>query len=329
MRERSFSFPDLPARDLYPCVNLPLVHELVDGTLTAQTARRIEAHLLVCDVCSAERTFVVELKQEAGSLPRLDPGDALWAGIAASLTTASDDGDEDGHGGVCVEGDLARDATARERAPRYSRSWMRGLSAAAAVIGVCALTASTGPERLAQIASPSTRGVSTPLRNENRAPRTDAAQASGRTEKKASMRSAEHPRGESADVPVAAVAAFQSEAVNGDAARDVARQLDRWSSSLGPGIPAGRAHASEEAQIALERERLAEAEGAIRTCTDALRENPDDQRVRDALLRAMEQRVSALRSLAAVDARARRNRASPSSVMPVSMDGSRSPHMEW
>jgi hypothetical protein len=64
----------------------PLLDEYIDGSLPADTARSVDAHLAGCDRCRAEVAGLRALVAEARALPRsVLPGRELWTGIEPRL----------------------------------------------------------------------------------------------------------------------------------------------------------------------------------------------------------------------------------------------------
>jgi anti-sigma-K factor RskA len=64
----------------------PLLNDLVDGDLDSVRRESVEAHLQVCDHCSREVEFLLELRAGARALPReIAPSRDLWSGIAERL----------------------------------------------------------------------------------------------------------------------------------------------------------------------------------------------------------------------------------------------------
>ena len=69
-----------------------LLSQHLDGDLSPRRIRAVDQHLAGCAVCSAVRGELAALCGVVSSLPRHDPGDALWGRIDAAL-----DADERAH----------------------------------------------------------------------------------------------------------------------------------------------------------------------------------------------------------------------------------------
>lgn len=275
---------DSPTFDRDPrCVNLPLVHELVDGALDDTAARRLESHLVDCPLCADEALFVRELKECASEMPRLVPGDRVWEAIAAevgdgAVTGVGPDADPDAPAPIEWR-DVER--RARGRVARIAAAFLP-------VIGAGVLAASVGPEPAVTTlagARPMTAGgaahAAAPIVAETR----------------------RSPTAERAVVRQVAETPGSSETAT--AASEESSSLDVYRAALALENASSSAATTSDmdSDVALERERLADAETAIRQCTDALNKNPSDARVRTALYEAYEQKVNALRALIAAGER--------------------------
>jgi anti-sigma factor RsiW len=93
-----------------------LVTGLVDGQLPQRERLAAERHLAVCPRCRAERDLDARMHSLVAGLPVLDPPAAIWAGM-------------------------------RDSQPRRTR-WPLLVGAAAAVIGLSALSASPSDHRM-------------------------------------------------------------------------------------------------------------------------------------------------------------------------------------
>jgi anti-sigma factor RsiW len=89
----------------------------VEGTLSAETRREVEAHLAGCAACATLAGDLARISQLAASLDRLPPPAAAWTRIAARA-----------------------DLAGRSRRPSWHAGWM-ALAAAACVLLAVALTA--------------------------------------------------------------------------------------------------------------------------------------------------------------------------------------------
>jgi anti-sigma-K factor RskA len=67
-----------------------LLHDYVDGILSASQAAGFESHLQECESCRSEVEQVRDLLKRAAALPQsIEPGRDLWPGIAARTRPAS------------------------------------------------------------------------------------------------------------------------------------------------------------------------------------------------------------------------------------------------
>ncbi len=311
-----------------PCVNLPLVHEYVDGTLDPATQRRVAAHLAGCAVCESERAFVVELRAQVADMPRLAPPDHLWESIAASLGAASDRGDDSGEGDPLPEwgtgtfgADVEPPVRATRRAPRW-RGWIAGLSVSAAAAAVVVPTliqrahvpvvASRDAAPVTQRAAvtpPSTAAVLSPVAGAD----AHSANASHGTRATTNAAPAQLASATSSDAqPRTNPLLSDGMVVDGMMLTGVS--LDR---SLG-------SRQGQQAEVALEQEKLFQAEAAIASCEAALRENPNDPRVNQEYKRALEIKAHALEVIRAAGRSTFSSPGSPEAY-PVSLEPAGSP----
>src|SRR5689334_10603350 len=62
-----------------------MLSQHLDGDLSPRRTRAVDGHLAGCAVCSAVRGELSAMCAAASSLPRHEPGDALWGRIEAAL----------------------------------------------------------------------------------------------------------------------------------------------------------------------------------------------------------------------------------------------------
>lgn len=281
-----------------PCVNLPLIHELADGGLDLPATRRLNEHMIECASCSDEYAFVTDLRDTARDLPRMVPGDHVWESIAAAISTGACTGDADGGGDGLDEPAAANISLVAP--PR--RFWTVGRAVAAGVplLAAGAIAASmlhdgVGPRRLAT----AQQNVAATTVHEAA---TDPVSVTRREEKSTPSTTEPSPRTHTATRSPASADPGMTSTAN--TIVTVAENAPSHSRALpaeflmqygGHDLLAQPGQRSSE----VDRELLAEAEAAIRRCTVALQDNPDDPRIRAALTRAYQQKVSALRSLMA------------------------------
>lgn len=297
-----------PMRDTFDvtpaCVNLPLVHDLADDQLDLPTTRRINEHLLECASCADEYSFVTELKDAATGLARMVPGDHVWDSIASVVGTAAPvSGDETEYDGI---DEPAAASLALMESPR--RSWRIGRAIAASVplLAAGALGASMLRDMVVHpVSSPvvtESSVVSQPLQNNGARGTASTASPSQRIVEPVSTHAA------------LTNGPLRMAGTGGSPAVTVADRSAENTTTTASATHASRTlpaeflmqyaghdllEQSNEGSSDMDREMLAEAEAAIRRCTLALQDNPDDPRIRAALARAYQQKVVALRSLMA------------------------------
>lgn len=324
-----------------PCVNLPLVHEYVDGTLDPATHRRVAAHLAGCEVCDSERAFVVELRAQVADMPRLAPPDHLWDAIAASLGEGAghgEDDDSDGEADTLPQWgtgtfgpDIEPPVRAIRRAPLW-RGWVAGMSISAAAVAVMAPSMISrlqhAPVVAARPANSSLTDVSasqTPAPSSQTASR-EAADAQARPSDPTTLAAASSvaPRVHRGSVPVQQVASTAS----GESMGNPLLSTDGagFDGMVLSGVSLDRSSGSrqvQQAELASEREKLFQAEAAIASCEAALRDNPNDPRISLEYKRALETKAHALEVIKA----ASRSTLSPGTPegYPVSLEPSGSP----
>jgi hypothetical protein len=286
------------------CVNLPLVHDLADDQLDLPTTRRINEHMLECASCADEYSFVTELKDAASGLARMVPGDHVWDSIASVVGTAAPaPGDETEYDGI---DEPAAASLALVETPR--RSWRigRAIAASVPILAAGALGASMLRDMVVHpAASPShivaeSGVVSQPVQeNVNANASREVASPASRPQRttRTQLAGVSHTArtGLSPAVTVAdrGVDNLTTTASTAHASRTLpAEFLMQYGGH-------DLLEQSNEGSSEMDREMLAEAEAAIRRCTAALQDNPDDPRIRAALARAYQQKVVALRSLMA------------------------------
>ncbi len=279
-----------------PCVNLPLIHELADGELDLPTTRRINEHMLECASCSDEYLFVSELRDAAHELPRTVPADHVWDSIAAAIGTGAYARSDDGDDGLDEPAAANMSLVVPQR-----RFWTIGRAVAASIplVAAGAITASLVHDVM-------TRRDPTP-----------PARASIATVSPGAPAQESGPASEPQFVParrresatIVPISLAPKQPSTREPVLRPAEQTATAATSTGPrGLPAeflmqyaghDLLNQPSERSSEVDRELLIEAEAAIARCTVALQDNPDDPRVRTALTRAYQQKVAALRSLAA------------------------------
>ncbi len=315
-----------------PCVNLPLVHEYVDGTLDPATLRRVGAHLATCEVCDGERAFVVELRAQSADMPRLAPPDHLWDAIEASLGAAvrdGDDGDVDDSIPQWATGTFGADLEPPVRHTRRVvrwQGWVAGLSLSAAAAAVLA------PSMLGRLGTPMVASrppvsvVETQASGVGVQPAGtvtgEPAEASRDTHLAASSSQVANVGAAIAATPssthaprVAAQTASTQPAPTGNPLLSTSSSVDGFVLS---GVSLDRSSGSRQAQqaeLAIEQEKLQAAEAAINACVVALRDNPNDPRINLEWKRALATKERALQVIMA----ARRDQGSPE-AFPVSLE---------
>lgn len=296
-----------------PCVNLPLVHEYVDGTLDPATHRRVAAHLSGCEMCDGERAFVLELRSQAAGMPRLAPPDHLWDAIATALGAASEDSDDDGEADVIPQwgagtfgAEVEPPARRARRAPRW-QGWAAGLSLSAAAVAVLApslVTHMRSPLVANRAATGRTQATASSL--------TPTGPTGGEVALAPATAAADHARPASARSTTVAHSTSPTRgplqtASTGSTGQAVGNPLLSTSGSgfdgvVISGVSLDRSSGSwqvQEAELSLEHEKLLVAQAAINSCEAALRDNPNDARINLEYKRALGTKEHALQVIMA------------------------------
>ena len=68
---------------------MPLLSELLDGTLPSSAVADVERHLEQCGDCQAVLADLRAIRQTAATLDRLTPSDSVWERVAAEIAATS------------------------------------------------------------------------------------------------------------------------------------------------------------------------------------------------------------------------------------------------
>ncbi len=115
---------------------------VLDGELTGDEQRRVEAHLAACETCRAALDDLKRLVRRAGSLDDREPERDLWAGIAARIGEPARGG-----GGADV---LPIGAARRRRfsftVPQLAAASLALMALSAGAVSLALLDRTTGPQ---------------------------------------------------------------------------------------------------------------------------------------------------------------------------------------